>query len=113
MLIFRQTWLNLFKGSGGSSRDGKIAVASSVTFVTGSGMFFIIGFLCRHFCQKFKERHSTSMINTQTSTGPRTASQCDQGNIPSTPYYDDIVMQQSDQELELKENVAYGPIISA
>ena len=47
--------------------DGKIAVASSVTFIIGSSMFFIIGFLCRHFCQKFKERHSTA--NTQTSTG--------------------------------------------
>ena len=82
---------------------GKIAVASSVTFVAGSSIFFIIGFLCGHFCRK--EKH-----NSQTSTGSRTASQSDQGNIPSTPYYDDVVIQQSDQELELKENVAYGPI---
>ena len=27
-----------------------------------------------------------------------------------TPYYDDVVLQQREQELELKENVAYGPI---
>ena len=84
----------------GLTEDGKIAVASSVTFVGGSSMFFIIGFLCGHFCRKERP-------NSQTSTGPRTASQSDQGN---TPYYDDVVIQQSHQELELKENVAYGPI---
>ena len=87
----------------GLTDDGKIAVASSVTFIAGSSIFFIIGFLCGHFCRK--ERH-----NSQTSTDPGTTSQSDQGNIPSTPYYDDVVIQQSDQELELKENVAYGPI---
>ena len=26
------------------------------------------------------------------------------------PYYDDVVLKQPDQELELKENVAYGPV---
>ena len=78
-------------------------MASSVTFVAGSSMFFIVGFLCRHFCQKFKERHST--VNTQTSTGPRIANQ---GNIPSTPVYDDVVLKQREQELELKENIAYA-----
>jgi hypothetical protein len=80
-------------------------VASSVAFVVGSIMFFIIGFLCGHFCRK--ERHKT-----QTSTGPGTASQCDQENILSTqaPYYDDVVLKQREQELELKENVAYAPV---
>ena len=83
--------------------DGKIAVASSVTFVAGSSMFFIIGFLCGHFCRK--EKHKS-----QTSTGPRTASQSDQENIPSTPYYDDVVLKQREQELELKENIAYASV---
>ena len=72
----------------GLTDDGKIAAASSVTFIASSSMFFIIGFLCRHFCQKFKERNST-----QTSTGPRTASQSNQDNIPSTPIYDDVVLK--------------------
>ena len=85
---------------------GKIAVASSVTFFAGSSMCFIIGFLCRHFCQKFKERHSI-IINTQTNTGPRTANQ---DNIPSTPIYDDVVLKQHEQELELKENIAYASV---
>jgi hypothetical protein len=76
-------------------------VASSVTFVVASITFFIVGFLCRHFCRK--ERH-----NTQTSTGPGTASQCDHENIlESTPFYDDVVRE---QDLELKENVAYAPV---
>ena len=26
------------------------------------------------------------------------------------PYYDDVVLKQHEQELQLKENVAYGPI---
>ena len=82
-------------------------MASSVTFIASSSIFFIIGFLCQHFCQKFKERHSTSMINTQSSTGPRTASQ---ENIPSTPIYDDVVLKQREQELELKENIAYASV---
>jgi hypothetical protein len=78
-------------------------VASTLTFIVGSIIFFIIGFLCGHFCQK--ERHKI-----QTSTGPETASQCDQENIPRTPFYDDVVLKQQEQELELKENVAYVPI---
>ena len=80
-------------------------MASSVTFIAGSSMFFITGFLCGYFCRKFKERHST--VNTQTSTGSRTANQ---GNILSTPVYDDVVLKQREQELELKENIAYAPV---
>jgi hypothetical protein len=90
----------------GLTDDGKIAVASTlITFVVVSITFFIIGFLCGHFCRK--ERH-----NTQTSTGPGTVSQCDQENISSTqaPYYDDVVLKQHEQELELKINVAYVPV---
>ena len=78
-------------------------MASSVTFIAGSSTFFIIGVLCGHFCRK--ERH-----NIQTSTGSRTASQSDQGNIPSTPVYDDVVLKQREQELELKENIAYTSV---
>ena len=76
------------------SRDRKIAIASSVTvFVVASILFFIIGFLCGHFCRK--ERKTTAIV-------PQT----------STPYYDDVVLQQHEQELELKENVAYAPVRS-
>ena len=89
----------------GLTDDGKIAAASSVTFIASSSMFFIIGFLCRHFCQKFKERRG--IINTQTSTGPRTTNQ---ENIPSTLIYDDVVLKQREQELELKENIAYASV---
>ena len=80
-------------------------MASSVTFIAGSSMFFIIGFLCGHFCRK--KRHNS---RSQTSTDPGTFSQFDQENIPSTPVYDDVVLKQREQELELKENIAYAPI---
>ena len=79
------------------SRDGKIAVASSVTvFVVASILFFIIGFLCGHFCQK-NRKPSTAAAETVPPSGGQT----------QIPYYDDVVLQ---QELELKANVAYAPI---
>ena len=37
-----------------------------------------------------------------------TASQCKK-TTHGTPYYDDVVLNQQ-QELELKENVAYAPV---
>jgi hypothetical protein len=92
--------------SNGLTDDGKIAVASTLTFVAGSSIFFIIGFLCGHFCRK--ERCNTT---SQSSAGPGTAGQCDQENIPSTPIYEDVVLKQREQELGLKENVAYAPVI--
>ena len=103
-LIFRQAWLNWFKGNEGLSRDGKIAVASSVTvFTVASILFFIVGFLCRHFCQKKRKSSTTAAAVPPGGSGGHTQTE--------TPYYDDVVIQQSHQELELKENVAYGPII--
>ena len=86
-----------FTGSSSSealSQDGKIAVASSMTiFVVASILFFIIGFLCGHFCRK--ERKTVETV-------PREETH-------SAPYYDDVVLKQ-EEELELKENVAYGPV---
>ena len=72
------------------SRDGKIAVASLVTaLVVASILFFIVGFLCGNFYQKRRSRR----ISGQTQI----------------PYYDDVMLHQPDeQELELKENVAYA-----
>ena len=81
----------------GLTDDGKIAVASSVTaFVVGSFLFFSAGFLCGHYCQKEKK----AMVPA--------ASQCEK-TTHGTPYYDDVVLNQQ-QELELKENVAYAPV---
>jgi hypothetical protein len=91
-----------FKGSEGLSRDGKIAVASSVTvFTVASISFFIVGFLCGHFCQK-KRKSSIAAGETIPTAGS--------GGQIRTPYYDDVVLQQRESDLELKENVAYGPI---
>ena len=57
-------------------------------------LFFITGFLCGHFYQMNRKRAGTNPPSGQAQI----------------PYYDDVVLQQSEQELELKENVAYGPV---
>ena len=70
------------------TKEGKIAVASSViiVFTVASILFFIVGFLCGHFgiCRK-KERNNTA----------------EGVAVPPKEF---------DQELELQENVAYGPL---
>ena len=79
------------------SRDGKIAVASSVTvFVVASVLFFTIGLLCGHLCQK-KRKPSTAAAETVPPSGGQT----------QIPYYDDVVLQ---QEVELEANIAYTPM---
>ena len=73
------------------SRDGLIAVASSVTvFVVASVLFFIVGFLCG------KERKTAETV-------PPPAEQI------QAPYYDDVVLRQHEQELEM---IAYAPVHS-
>jgi hypothetical protein len=99
------------------SRDGKIAVASSVTvFTVASILFFIVGFLCGHFCQK-KRKSSTAAGETVTPAGSggarAAASEASAvtgsgGSRQTQTPHDDVVIQQ--EEVELKENVAYGPL---
>ena len=70
-------------------------MASSITiFVVASILFFIVGFLFGHFCRK--ERKTTEIVSREKTH--------------SAPYYDDVVLKQHEEELELKENVAYGPV---
>ena len=70
-------------------------MASSVTvFTVASILFFIIGFLCGHFCQK-KRKPSTAAAETVPPSGGQS----------QIPYYDDVVLQ---QEFEQKDNVAYS-----
>ena len=75
------------------NQEGRIAVASSVTvFAVTSILFFIIGFLSRHFCSKKRKLAGTASPTEQ----------------PQIPYYDDVTLKQHvEQELELKDNVAY------
>ena len=64
------------------------AVVSSVTaFLVASILFFIVGFLCGHFCR------------TKRGSCPTTA--VDQG----TSHHDEK------QEIDLKENVAYESVV--
>ena len=85
--------------------EGKIAVASSVTvFTVASILFFTIGVLCGHFCQK-KRKPSTAAAAEPETVPPS-------GGQTQIPYYDDVVLQQQchEQELQLNENVAYVPV---
>ena len=83
------------------SQDGKIAVVSSMSvFVVTAIVFFIVGFLCGHFCQKNRKLASAA-------AGESVPSCVATGGQTQIPYYDDVVLK---QEVELKENVAYGPL---
>ena len=57
-------------------------------------LFFAAGFLCGNFYQK---KRKTAEISTVPPAGRQ----------KQIPYYDDVMLK---QELELKKNVAYGPI---
>ena len=84
----------MFIGAFLTREDGKVTVASSVsTFITTSIVFFIYGYLCQHYCQK----------QTQTAPIPVTN---------RTPVYKNVIPEQNkEQDLELNENIAYGPIM--
>ena len=62
--------------------------------------FFIVGFLCGHFCQK-KRKLAKIAAGETVSPGVATGGQI------QIPYYDDVLLK---QKVELKENVAYGPL---
>ena len=77
------------------SQDGIVAVVSSViTFIITSIVFFTFGYLCRHYRQK------------QEQTRPPPVERPTPG-----PVYEDVLpTQNTDLDLELKENIAYGPV---
>ena len=98
-MCFRKTSVNcIIISVGGKEAQGcsaQAAIASSVgACVVCSVFFFIIGFLCRHFahvCYKPSESGSPSEER------------------PTDPLYDHVIPQQQTQEqLELNVNVAYG-----
>ena len=69
-------------------------MGSSVTvFIMTLVLFFTVGFLSHHFCQR---RRKIAV--------PHEAAK------KEITYYDDVVLEQQGHELELKENVAYAPV---
>ena len=65
-------------------------MASSVTaFIVGSILFFIIGFLCGHFCRWEKK------VTAGAVTEPEKI---------HAPYYDDIVLKQQQQQNQSASN---------
>ena len=69
-------------------------MASSVsTFIITSIVFFTFGYLCRHYHHKPKQVLPVPVAS-------------------AIPLYENVLPDQPDteQDLELKENVAYGPV---
>ena len=84
------------------SRDGKIAVASSVTaFAVASILFFIVGFLCGYTLYEKRSFKPCTASKTISSTGDH------EGTLQVS---NDVTVL--NQKLELKDNVAYGPMRS-
>ena len=81
------------------SQDEIIAVVSSVTvFIVASIVFTIVGFLCGYCrCQAKRKCYAETARSSEEMYN-------------NTSYYDDIIVlkQRDEQELELKENVAYA-----
>ena len=65
--------------------------SSVIVFAMASVVFFIVGILCGRFCLKKRKTAETVPPSRQTQI----------------PYYDDVVLQQTEHELEPKGNVAY------
>ena len=76
------------------SQDGIIAVSSVITFAITSVVFFTFGYLCGRYRQK------------QEQTRPPPAKR----PTPDPVYEDVLPTQNTEQDLELKENIAYGPV---
>lgn len=82
-------------------------VTSSVSaFLMTSGFIFIIGFVCGHcFSQRCKTPHKEMLDKNIQPLQSH-----------PTPVYEDILpkksLKQAEQEVELKDNVAYGPLRS-
>ena len=72
----------------GLSQEGKITVVVSLIVLVFTMVSFIVGFLCGHFCRR-KIPH---------------------GQTQFAVHYDVQLQQPYEQDLELKENVAYGQI---
>ena len=80
------------------SRDGKIAVGSSVTL-------FIVTLVLFFTCSWFSDSSFLSK-KEEDSYFSRSSKERDINIL----YYDDVVLEQQGHELELKENVAYAPV---
>ena len=93
---------NLGSSVEGLSQDVKIAVGSSVAVsIVCSALFFIIGFVCGHFCPG-KQKQSVETVPPLEDTPSYSPA--------SSPLYDDIKPRRNEEEVELKTNVAYGPV---
>ena len=91
-----------------------IAIISStmiVVCVVSSIVFLSIGYACGWFSQKHKQSRTRKAASDSSNTGPNEGSQ-----LPPTPgpLYEELQQRSTPEHqdlVELKENVAYRPII--
>ena len=81
--------------------------------VVSSIVFLSVGYVCGWFSHKYKQACSTT--RTSNSSAEENTSRDSEGSQPQTPgpLYDELSRSTSQHQdlVELKENVAYGPII--
>ena len=83
----------VFTGTNGLNQNERTVVVSVAVFMATSIVFFFIGCLCGHFCQK-QNTASADPLFVEKSNPP-------QGDRQPTQHI---------QELELQANVAYGSV---
>ena len=89
-----------------------ISVVSSLSsFVFGSLLFFTVGYLCAYCVHSARREKASSTGQLQDDEAATTAHvQSTQDNV----LYEDVQLpkQEEEENLELKDNVAYGPLKS-
>ena len=79
------------------NQAGKIALASITIFAVTAALFSIVGFVSGYSCQKQKNSSTETVSPVETQQ--------------LNPVYEDVGQPKSDeQQLELKEDTAYGHI---
>ena len=87
-----------------------ISVVSSLTsFVFGSLLFFTVGYLCAYCVHSARREKASSTGQLQDGAATTAHVQSTQDNV----LYEDVRLpkqQEEEENLELKDNVAYGPL---
>ena len=79
-----------------------VVISALASFVTGSAIFFIVGCVCGRCSEKQMCKSSTKSSSSENDQ--------DETSQDNTLYEDILCKQEDEQQLELKQNVAYGPL---
>ena len=95
-----------------SSSPTIISVLSSLSsFVFGSLLFFTVGYVCAYCVHSARREKASSTGQLQDEAATTAHVQSTQDNV----LYEDVQLPkqlQQEENLELKDNIAYGPLKS-